>query len=191
VRIADGNMSQQQIQTLVIVGVIILLLGFRIYRSTQEQRWTLRSLWVLPIVFILLTVVIVAGDTISGSPLAPLAAALGLGIGIGIGLYQGNHTALRIDKPGKAVFIKQKPIGIAIFIGVLALRFAIPWVVGGAPGQTAVGPNGVPVVTPAKAIIGSGLLALAVGTIIGLRWFVKQAYDAAPEVATPSSTTTS
>jgi Protein of unknown function (DUF1453) len=178
-------MSQQQIQTLAIVGVIIVLLAFRIWRSTREQRWALGSLWALPIVFILLTGLVVTGDTISGSPLAPLAAALGLGIGVGIGLYQGNHTALRIDKPGKVVFVKQKPIGIAIFMGVLALRIAIRWVVGGAPGQTPVGPNGVPIVTPAEAIIGSGLLALAVGTIVGLRWYVKQAYDAAPSVASP------
>jgi len=178
-------------QTLIIVGVIILLLGFRIYRSTQEQRWMLGSLWILPIIFILLTIFVVVGDTIAGSHFAPIAAVVGLGIGVGIGLYQGNHTTLRIDKPGKAVFIKQKPIGIAIFIGVLALRFAIRWVVGGAPGQSAVSANGVPVVTPLEAIIGSGLLALAVGTIVGLRWYVKQAYDAAPNVPNPTTITPS
>lgn len=189
-RIAVGIMSSQQIQSLIVIGAIILLLGFRIYRSTREQRWTIGGMWVLPIIFLLLAIIVVVGDTMTGSRVAPLAAVIGLGIGFGIGLYQGNHTALRIDKPSKVVFIRQKPIGIAIFIGVLALRFAIRWIVGGAPGQPAVGANGVPVVTPVEAIIGSGLLAVAVGSIVGLRWYVKQAYDAAPSVATPSATTT-
>ncbi|HEY7993987.1 MAG TPA: hypothetical protein VID24_07255 [Candidatus Eremiobacteraceae bacterium] len=181
-------MSPQQIQTVVIIGVLVLLVGFRIYRQTREQRWPLGSMWVMPIIFILIVIIAVAGDTISGSPLAPLAAIVGLAIGFGVGMYQGNHTTLRIDKPGKAVFVKVKPIGTAIFIGVLALRIGIRWVIGGAPGQAAVGANGLPVITPAEAIIGSGLLAVAVGSIIGLRWYVKRAYDEAPTVAAPTTT---
>ena len=182
------NLSPQQIQTVAIIGVLVLLIGFRIYRQSREQRWSLGGMWVMPIIFILLTVVAVAADTITGSPLAPLAAVVGLAIGFGIGMYQGNHTTLRIDKPGKAVFVKVKPIGTAIFIGVLALRLGIRWIAGGMPGQGPVGPNGVPVITPAEALIGSGLLALAVGSIIGLRWFVKRAYDAAPNVVAQTST---
>jgi len=181
-------MSQQQIQTAIIVGILILAVGFRIYRLNREQRWTLGGMWVVPIIFILIAVLATLGDTISGSPFAPLAAAMGLGIGFGIGLYQGNHTTLRVDKPGKAVFVKVTPIGNAIFIAVLALRIAIRWVIGGAPGQGAVGSNGLPVITPAEALIGSALLALAVGSLLGLRWYVKQAYDAAPDVATPTTT---
>jgi len=38
----------------------------------------------------------------------------------------------------------------------------------------------LPPVSPLEAMLGSGLLALAAGTIIGLRWYVKTRYDAAP-----------
>jgi hypothetical protein len=181
-------MSPQQIQTVVIIGVVVLLLAFRIYRQMREQRWALGSMWVMPIIVALVVILVVAGDTISGSPLAPLAAVVGLAIGFGVGMYQGNHTTLRVDKPGKAVFVKVHPIGIALVTGVLLLRFGIRWVVGGVTGQGAVGPNGLPVITPAEALIGSGLLAVALGSLIGIRWYVKRAYDAAPNVVTQTST---
>ena len=181
-------MSPQQIQTVVIIGVLILLVGFRIYRQMREQRWAIGSMWVLPIIFTLILLISVAGDTMSGSALAPLAAIVGLAIGFGIGMYQGNHMTLRVDKPGKAVFVKVRPIGTAIVIGVLALRIGIRWGIGGAPGQAPVGANGLPVITPAEALIGSGLLAVAVGLTIGIRWFVKRAYDTAPNVVTQTPT---
>ena len=180
-------MSPQQIQTIVIIGVVVLLLAYRIYSQTREQRWAVGGMWVVPIIFALVTILAVTGDTISGSPLAPLAAVVGLAIGFGIGMYQGNHTTLRVDKPGKAVFVKVHPIGIAIFMGVLLLRIGIRWVVVGAPGQGPVGANGLPVITPAEALIGSGLFALALGLIVGVRWYVKRAYDAAPSVPAPTT----
>jgi len=181
-------MSPQQIQTVAIIGVVVLLLAFRIYRQMREQRWALGGMWVMPIIVALIVLAVVAADTISGSPLAPLAAVVGLAVGFGIGMYQGNHTTLRVDKPGKAVFVKVHPIGIALVTGVLLLRFGIRWVVGGVPGQGAVGASGLPVITPAEALIGSGLLAVALGSLIGIRWYVKRAYDGAPNVVTPTST---
>jgi len=181
-------MSPQQIQTVVVIGVFVLLIGFRIYRQTREQIWPLRRYWLSPVIYGLILALAVLPDSISGSPLSPLAAIVGLAIGFGVGMYQGNHTTLRIDKPGNAVFVKAKPIGTVIVVGVLALRIGLRWVIGGAPGQGPVGANGLPVITPAEAIIGSGLLAIAVGLIIGLRWYVKRAYDEAPNVVTQTST---
>lgn len=153
----------------------------------REQRWAIGGMWVMPIIIGLIVILAVAGDTISGSPLAPLAAIVGLAIGVFVGMYQGNHTTLRVDKPGKAVFVKVHPIGVALLTGVFLLRVGIRWVIGGAPGQGPVGANGLPVITPAEALIGSGLFALALGSIIGIRWYVKRAYDAAPDVAPATS----
>jgi len=174
-------MTPQQIQTVVIVGVLILLIGFRIYRQTREQRWSMKSMWVVPIIFAIITAGVVAFDTTT-SVFAPLAALGGLGIGVAIGMYQGNHTMLRVDKPAHAVYIKVTPIGSLIFVVILALRFVIRFAsMGGVVPDTS--PGTLPPTTPAEALIGSGLLALAVGAITGLRLYVRRAYDAAPGTA--------
>lgn len=175
-------MSQQQVQNLVQIGILVLvvaLIVYRVYRQSREQRWAMSRLWMTPIIFALITIWSVYLDTVFGSMYAPFAAVAGAAVGFGIGMYQGNHTTVRVDKPGKAIFIKVTPIGIAIFLGVLALRFGIRFLAGGFGPQQAAA-NGMPVITPVEAIVGSGLLAVALGSITGLRYYVKRAYDAAP-----------
>jgi uncharacterized membrane protein len=177
-------MSPQQIQTIVIVAIVALLLAYRVWRQTREQRWPMKTLWTSTIIFAIITVFLVYTDTAFGSVYAPFAAIAGAAVGFGIGMYQGNHTTLRVDKPGNAVFIKVTPVGVAIFIGVLVLRIGLRYVLGGGSAQTAVAQNGFPIVPPLEAIVGSGLLAVALGSIAGLRVYVKRAFDAAPTSTT-------
>ena len=165
------------VQTIVGIVVILAIIAFRVYRQTKEQRWAIGRIWLMPGIFVALTVVIVAFDT-TQQVFAPLAAVAGLGLGIAIGLYQGNHTTLRIDKPSGSVFVRVTPIGSAIFLAVLALRIGLRFALFG--GIPASGNGNVPTLPPAEVLLGSGLLALAVGTIVGLRMYVKRAYDAAP-----------
>jgi hypothetical protein len=156
------------------------VLAFRVYRQTREQRWGIANMWIVPLIFLAVTIVVVALDTMQYR-LAPVAAVLGLAAGFGVGLYQGNHTTLRVDKPNKAVFIKVNPIGALIFVGILLLRFSLRFseMSGMTPQQLSSG--AVPVVPPAEVLLGSGLLALAAGSIFGLRWYVKTRFDAAPD----------
>ena len=166
------------IQTIVGIVVVLAIIAFRVYRQTREQRWAIGRIWLMPGIFVAITVVIVALDT-TQQVFAPLAAVAGLGLGIAIGMYQGNHTTLRVDKPSGSVFVRVTPIGSAIFLVVLALRIGLRFAFfGGVPAPTANG--SVPALPPAEVLLGSGLLALAVGSIIGLRMYVKRAYDTAP-----------
>jgi hypothetical protein len=163
-------------QTLVLVLVIAIVIGFRIYRQSREQRWRMGTLWVMPGIFLALTVVIVGLDT-TQAIFAPVAGVAGLIAGFAIGLYQGNHTTLRIDKPNNVVFIKVTPIGTAIFMAIIVLRVGVGFATRGQQDLTS---GSIPVIPPFEVLISSLLLALAVGTIVGLRWYVKQRYDAAP-----------
>lgn len=171
-------MSPQQIQTIVILAIVVLLLVYRIWRQTREQRWAMNQLWTSTIVFGIIAAFLVYTDTAFGSIFAPFAAVAGAAVGFGIGMYQGNHTKVRVDRPGKAVFITVTPIGVAIFMGVLVLRIGLRYVLTGG-GQTATA-NGMPVLSPIEAIVGSGLIAVALGSIAGLRYYVKRVFDAAP-----------
>ena len=171
--------SHMNTQTIVFIVVILLLIGFRIYRQTTEQRWSMKALWVGPVIFLVLAALIVALDA-TAQPIALPAGIVGLVAGFALGMYQGNHTRLRFDKAAGAVFIRVTPVGSAIFIGVLVLRFALRYPAMSAAMQSQAAGGGLPPPTPLEAIVGSGLLALAAGLMAGLRWYIRRAYDAAP-----------
>lgn len=158
------------------------MLAFRVYRQSREQRWQIGRMWVLPMVFFIITFIVVALDT-TQTVLAPVAAIVGLAAGVGIGLYQGNHTTLRMDKTNKAVYIRVTPLGSAIFVAVLALRIGLRIATMGSLSPQQLQSGAMPLVFPGVAAIGGGLLALAAGSIIGLRWYVQRRYDAAPDAA--------
>lgn len=164
-------------QTIIAVIVIGAILAFRIYRQTREQRWQIGSMWVVPGVFLLVTIVIIALDTVQNH-LAPLMAILGAAAGVALGLYQGNHTTLRIDKPNRVVYIKVAPIGSLIFILIIVARIALRFAALSGQSQQALSSGALPVMSPTVVLIGSGLLALAAGTIAGLRLYVQRQYDA-------------
>jgi len=175
-------MTSSTTQTIVLILVIAVVIGIRIYRQTREQRWKMGSLWVVPGIFLALTIVIIGVDT-TQAILAPVAGVVGLVAGFAIGLYQGNHTSLRVDKPNQVVYIKVTPIGTLIFMGIIVLRIGFRFATAGSLNQPDLSSGAIPSIPPFEVIISSLLLALAAGTIIGLRWYVKKAYDAAPAAA--------
>src|SRR5579863_2187410 len=168
------------LETVIFIVVVVAAVAFRVYRQTREQRWKLSSLWVVPIIMLAVTVLIVAGDATRTGAIAIVAALVGLAIGTGIGYYQGNHTTIRVDKSNRAVFIKIAPIGLALFFGILILRGVRVYAVMNSPEMRNAAPGTLPPMSPTEAMIGSGLMALAAGSVVGLRWFVQRAYDAAP-----------
>ena len=169
-------MTPQVVITIIIVCTLIV---WRVYRQTREQQWPIGRMWVAPILFLVVTASITAMDA-TMQPLAIPAAIAGLVAGVALGLYQGTHTVLRVDKPGRAVFIKVTPIGSVIFIAVLVARIAIRSVSIGPALQQQAATGALPVMTLWEAMLGSGLLALAAGSVAGLRWYVQRAFDAVP-----------
>ncbi len=168
-----------QTTTLVIVIVLIVaIIGFRIYRSVREQRWSITKMWIVPIIFVCLLGVIVGIDVPTSIWVVPAAIA-GLAAGLGVGLYQGTHTTVRADHAAGNVYIKISPIGNIIFLGVLALRIGLRFIV--APPSAAAGHAGAAgalALSPEATIISGALLALAVGMLIGLRIYVQRIYNA-------------
>ena len=176
-----------QTQSLLIILVVIGLLAFRVYRQTREQRWLVARMWIIPILFLLVTAVVVVMDT-RVDAFSVLAAVAGLAAGVGIGLYQGNHTTLRIDKANKAVFIRVTPLGSVIFVAIIAARFAIRFATIGAASTQQLSSGTMPAPSPLEALLGSGLLSLAAGAIVGLRLYVQRRYDEAPAGSSTETT---
>jgi hypothetical protein len=169
----------QSTSFIIFILVFIVVLGIRVWRSTREQRWGIPSMWVLPAIFVLLTAGIVAIDMRASVWTLP-TAILGFVAGIGIGLYQGTHTTVRVDEAARCAYIKISPIGTLIFMSVLIVRIGLrfimtpPTVIAHAAEAGAT----MPAVPPEAAIAGGALLALAAGSIVGLRVYVQRLYDA-------------
>jgi hypothetical protein len=65
-------------------------------------------------------------------------------------------------------------------VGVLALRFGLRLVSMGGMSPQAIANGQVPQITTTETVLSSALLALALGSIVGLRWYIQRAYDASP-----------
>ena len=156
-------MANQSATFIVVVAVIVAMIGYRIYRQTREQRWSVTRMWFAPAAFLALTALIVAADS-QASRLAPALAVAGLVLGVGVGLYQGTHTTVRVDKAAQSLFVKTSPI---------------PQTPGGPPFAT---------VSPVTAMTGSALLVLAAGAVLGLRIYMQRRYNEAPRAAGDKTT---
>jgi hypothetical protein len=164
--------------TLVIIAIIILVIGVRIWRSTREQRIVVGRMWIAPIVFAALTVWVAYVDGLV-APLDIALAALAIAVGGAIGMYQGTHTTIRIDRAAGAIYVKVKPIGIALFVAVIIARFVVrlstgyPSVQSGslAPGGMSLPPRGDLV-----SLISLLLLGIALGGVVGLRLYLFRKY---------------
>jgi membrane associated rhomboid family serine protease len=93
----------------ILIGVfVIAALAFRVYRQTQERRWSIRGMWIAPLIFLAITIAVIVYDGMQ-TWIAPIAAVFGLAAGVGVGLYQGTHTTLRVDRPNKSIYVRTTP----------------------------------------------------------------------------------
>jgi hypothetical protein len=172
-------MTPEQLTPIIIVAVVVVVIGIRIWRSSREQRFRPGTMWILPIIF----AVVVAGIVVVEGYTTPLDIALmlvALAAGAGIGLYQGTHTTVRVDHTAHAMFVKMSPLGSLIFISVLVLRIAFRYVSGGmVPARAAAAVPTLPTVHTTAGLISLLLLVLAVGVIAGLRAYLQAFYNRA------------
>jgi|SRR5271165_5278172 len=173
------HLTPQQLTPIIVVLVIIVVLGIRIWRSTREQRFQPGTMWVVPGIFAAFTLAFIVIERYT-SPLDIALMLVALAIGVAIGMYQGTHTTVRVDHTAHAMFVKISPLGSLIFIGVLILRIAVRYVTGGMTAATAATTDpGMPIPHTTAGLISLLLLVLAVGVIAGLRAYLQRVYDKA------------
>jgi K+-transporting ATPase A subunit len=164
-------MSQNEILllTFVVIGAALI---WRIRKMTREQRFGIITMWLLPVIFLVIAGAIMVGERVTTSVDIALAVAA-LAAGGGIGWYQGTHTTVRIDRTARAMFVKVSPIGIAIFIGVLVMRMVVRTMYGGTTPSTLA--NG-----GTASLVSVLLLMLVVGMVLGLRAYLARVYTRQP-----------
>lgn len=174
-------MSQTEV-TLLFAALIVVALGLRILRASREQQIKVSTIWAAPALFLVLTVWVIYVDRFT-TPLDIVLVAFSVIIGGAIGMYQGNHTTVRIDRQAKVLYVKARPIGIAIFVVVIALRLFIRLPAAFSAAQTgALGPGGMPL--PPKgdllSLVSVLLLGVALGLVAGLRVYLLRKFQEQP-----------
>jgi predicted secreted protein len=172
-------MSQTE-TTWIFALFIVLIIGLRIWRASREQRIKLATMWVAPALFFLLTAWIVDVDGLT-QPLNITLIALAVVLGGAIGMYQGNHTTVRIDRQAKVLYVKARPLGIAIFVAVIALRLFIRLPAAFSAAQNgSLGSGAVPLAPKGDllSLVSVLLLALALGGVAGLRLYLLRKFQA-------------
>jgi len=171
-------MTQAQLVPLITIALIIVILGIRIMRMSKEQRFRPATMWIVPGIFALITIGVIAVDGLT-SPLDIALMLVALAAGFGIGWYQGTHTTVRVDHSQHAMFVKISPLGGLIWIAVIVLRIGVRDFTGG---MTPAAASSDPIAAAAAssrgpaALISTLLLVLALGVIVGLRAYLQRVY---------------
>ena len=171
-------MTQAQLVPLITIALIVVILGIRIMRASREQRFSPRTMWIVPGIFGLITIAVIVVDGLT-SPLDIALMIVALAVGFGIGWYQGTHTTVRVDHSQHAMFVKISPLGSLIWVAVIALRIGVRYVTGGMTPAAASGDPRAAVAAASSgpaALISTLLLVLALGVIVGLRTYLQRVY---------------
>ncbi|MBS0297611.1 MAG: DUF1453 family protein [Proteobacteria bacterium] len=125
----NGHMSQQQMITYGVIGlVVVILLAFRIMRARKPRPLKVNLLWVAPaiiaVVFGAMTALMLyAGRPIGTTAMAALAASL-LG-GAALGWWRGKFTHIAVDAENGSVTAQATSMGFVVLIVLLVARLGL------------------------------------------------------------------
>jgi Protein of unknown function (DUF1453) len=165
--------TQTETTTVIVIAVIALLVGWRVWRAMREQRMKVAYLWVTPALVAALAIWMLVVDGLT-RPLDIAFALVALALGTVTGLYQGTHTVVRIDRRAGLLYVKTKPIGAAIVVAVIAARILLRMSVvlptiqqGATSGAMPLPPKGDVI-----SLVSGMLFTFALGVILGLRVYL-------------------
>ena len=170
-------MNPNLIVSLVTIALVLIIVAVRVRRMMREVRWNPVAMWIVPVIFALLTGAIAVIDRVTGA-VGIAAITVALIAGGGLGWLQGMHTAVRVDKANRAMYVKLSPVGIAIFIAVIVLRIGVRGFAGGFASPAA-SPGTMQAGSDLVAIVSVALLALITGMSIGVRAYLQREYSQA------------
>jgi hypothetical protein len=161
VKILDLSNRLVDVGGLLLVGVLLLL-------QMRQRRVSVRMLWLVPAILILLT-----AFTLVRSTPSDLGAwgwiVLGLVLGLVVGLVRGTQFDVqRVDAQTGKMLVQNTQLGVLIWLVVFAARVAVRQVVGRSdPDPSTAG------------LVTSALLAFGVGMVVANALSTYRAYQSA------------
>ncbi|MDE2572041.1 MAG: DUF1453 family protein [bacterium] len=151
--------------------VVAAFLVYAVYRQTRERHVSPAGMWIAPVMFGILTALLVYVDHLL-TPLAGGAVVLAVLVGLPVGWYQGAHCSVEVDRAAKRIAYRANPIGIAIILAALGFRFGIKMATGSLASAEPL--------TGTAALLSTVALGLAVGMVFGLRIYLQRRFNQTP-----------
>jgi phosphatidylglycerophosphate synthase len=147
--------------------VIVVLIGFRLFRAAQARKINPGRLWIGPLIMLVGMVAMFALLPIPlANPFAIPIFAAGALIGAGAGYLRGKHQEFSVDPATGDVMSKASPIGTMIFLAIFLARFGLrSWMGNPEPG------GGQPM-SPNLLLYTDAMLFFAFGMVVTTAWEV-------------------
>jgi hypothetical protein len=102
-----------------VIAVIMIVL-----RNARERRLRVERLWVAPLVFVLLTGLILAAQSPPGLEVIAIEGAA-LALGAAARWWRGRLTRITVDPETHLLTTKTSALGMVVIFGLFATRFAL------------------------------------------------------------------
>lgn len=145
---------------LIIVPIVLLVLGLRVWMNSRARKLRVERMWVGPTIFVFILAISIYDQLPPPGVLPWVILAIAGALGVFIGFYRGRMVRIAIDMETHALTSQQSPWGMLIFLGLIGARYGIRFSLGGAHDL-----NGIPV-----SIILDALTVFYGGSIIGMRY---------------------
>jgi hypothetical protein len=136
------------ISTAFTIGIIVLVVALRFRRMRQMRPLKLESLWVVPVVYLVIAAIMFLELPPTGA--VAIASVAGLLIGAAVGWLRGTMMHIHVDPQTHALNQKASPTAVLFLVGLIVVR---------AGARTVLGEQGG--VSP--AMLTDPLIAFAVG----------------------------
>lgn len=114
---------QPLIQYLLPLLIIGIVLAFRLRSTGKARRLRLERLWIIPAIYLALTVALFAEMPPHG--LGWLWASLSLALGAAIGWQRGRAMHISVDPETHALNQTASPLAMLLLVGLIAIRTAL------------------------------------------------------------------
>ena len=151
-----GGSGGSLTQYLLPIGIAVIVI---VLRNSRPRRLQIERLWVLPAIYLVMTISALAAAPPPVTPVSIGLLVLGFLIGAGLGWQRARFTEIHIHPETHDLTSRSSPIGIIFIFAILVLRY-------GAAGYLRAHPQtlGIPVVA-----IGEALLVMVVATLSAQR----------------------
>ncbi|HTX50356.1 MAG TPA: DUF1453 domain-containing protein [Caulobacteraceae bacterium] len=113
---SGGSSLGALIPIAVVVGIVLL-------RNSRPRRLRIESLWILPVVYVLLLASSLAAAPPPVTPVSIGLLALGFVLGAAIGWQRGRFTRIDIHPETHDLTSRQSMIGIVFILAIFAVRY--------------------------------------------------------------------
>lgn len=118
------HLDQSKLIAYLIGGVIFLgILAFRLRRAMRSRPFNLKFIWILPSLFVALSVLTLTTLPPAGGEW--LWIALSLGVGAVIGWFNGRTITLSVNIADGAVTAKATPLAMLFIVALVLVRIGL------------------------------------------------------------------